>query len=406
MGYNPWHFWGLSDNTVAPVTSKCNDVVKEYNWQATDEIGRSEIRAAIMTAEKILFDNLSYWPAPVYTEDTLPWPKFIDRRLYRTARRDAMGGWIPVTLNEGYVQNIGIETLSLIQAGAAVVFSDADGDGLNDTFTITQATAVTHPEEIAVYFATADRLGDDSEISARWRIEPVHVTIAAGIATIKGKRWLVVKPQKYESRANYPIDSTDAANFITTCDVYRRYTKIDGQVSTVDSQAALIWESKPCSCCGSSIPNSTDPASEGWLAARSGIRDSYNGIVVPAEAVLDAATGTWSHPCGCLGTCGEPDRVLVRYLAGVGLDQHGWMQQNMRTLVSRLASAEMAARICACDIANKEWSNWAFDISRVNGPETYQANLDVMNNPLGTRRGHIFAWQQIKSLARVVGMLA
>lgn len=406
IGYNPWHFWGLADQTIVPVTSKCNDIVHEYAWQGTDEAGRADIRSAIMTAEKMLFDNLSFWPAPVYTEDTLPWPKYVDRRLYRNSRRDAMGGWIPITLNEGYVQNTGIEALSLIQAGAAVVFSDADADGLNDTFTITQITSVTDPDEIAIYFTTADRLPDDSEISARWRIEPVHVTISAGTATIKGKAWLVVKPIKYESKANYPIDPTVAANFITTCDIYRRYTYRDGQVSTTNSQAALIWETKPCNCCGSSVPNSTDPASEGWIAARSGIRDAYTGIVVPAEAVYNATTGTWSHPCSCFNTCGEPDRVLVRYLAGVGLDQHGWMQKNMRTLVSRLTCAEMTHRICACDVANREWNNWAFDVSRVEGPETYQANLDILSNPLGTRRGHIFAWQQIKSLARVVGMLA
>jgi hypothetical protein len=407
IGFDPWHFWGLSDATYTPVTSKCNDVVFEHSWQATDEAGRAEIRLAIMTAEKILFDNLAFWPAPVYSEDTLPWPKYNDRRLYRTARKDAMGGWIPIMLNEGYVQNTGIETLTLLQAAVVPVFTDADGDGLNDTFTITVATTVTDPDEIAVYFVVADRLDDDAELSARWRIEPVHVTISAGVATIKGKRWLVVKPVKYESKANYPIDPTVAANFITTCDVYRRFTYRDGQVSYTNSQAALIWETRPCTCCGvSSLPNSTDPASEGWIAARSGIRDAYNGIVVPAEAVYDSTAGTWSHPCTCLNTCGEPDRVLVRYLAGVGLDQHGWMQKNFRTLVSRLSAAEMTRRICACDNANREWSNWQLDISRAEGPETYQANIDVLDNPIGTRRGQVFAWNQIKSLARVVGMLA
>jgi hypothetical protein len=409
IGYSPWHFWGLADtgvNAIAPVTSRCNDIVYEHSWQGTDEAGRADIRAAMMTAEKILFDNLNYWPAPVYSEDTLPWPRFIDKRLYRTAMRDAMGGWIPVRLNEGYIQNTGIETLVNIGAGSALVYTDEDGDGLADTFTVTLAVTVTEPDEIALYFTAADRLDDDDEIQARWRIEPVHVQIAAGVATIKGKRWLVVKPVLYEKKENYPIDPTVAANFITTCDVYRRYTYRDGQVSYTNSQAALIYETKPCSWCCSTVTNSTDPTSEGWVAARAGIRDSYNGIVVPAEATYNATTGAWSHSCHCLNGCGEPDRVLVRYLAGVGLDAHGWMQKSMRTLVSRLAAAEMTRRICACDQANREWSNWQFDVSRVNAPEVYQINLDILSNPLGTRRGHIYAWQQIKSLARVVGMLA
>lgn len=404
IGFSPWHFWGLADQTYTPVTSKCNDIIHEYGWQGTDEAGRSDIRTAIMTAEKLLLDNMVYWPAPVYSEDTIAWPKYFDPRLHRSARIDARGGWIPVLLQEGYVQNIGVEAFTEIQASAPLVFSDRDGDGLDDTFTISVPTSVTDPNEIAVYFTDADRLFEDDAFSARWRVEPVTVTITAGNALIIGKRWLVVKPTEYEDKGNYPINPTLPANFVTVLDVYRRYTNRDGVDSHVDSQAALIWESRPCSCCGSG--SSSDPSAEGWVAARSGIRDIYSGLVTPAEAVYNATSGTWVHPGGCLQSCGEPDKVKIRYLAGLDLDQNGWMQKSMRTLVSRLAAAEMTRRICACDQANREWSNWQFDVSRINAPEVYQITLDVLSNPLGTRRGHIYAWQQIKSLARTVGMLA
>jgi hypothetical protein len=319
---------------------------------------------------------------------------------------DSHGGWIPVTLNEGLVRACGIEAFTELDASAALVFSDEDGDGLNDTFTTTVATTVTDPDQIAIYFKSADRLDTDSELSARWRIEPINVTFAAGTATIKGKRWLVVKPVLYERKGNYPIDPTVAANFITDVVIYRRYTDMTGQVSTTNSQSALIWESHPCSWGCTTPANSTDPSSEGWVAGRSGIRDSYNGIVIPAEAVYDATTGTWAHTSSCINVCSEPDKVLIRYLAGLDLDSKGWMQRTMRTIVSRLAAAEMTRRICACDAANREWSNWQFDISRLNSPETYQASLNVLDNPLGTRRGHIYAWQQIKQLARSVGTLA
>lgn len=406
IGYHPWHFWGLADANIVPVTSKCNDVVREYGWQENDQAGRADIRASIMTAEQILFDNLEYWPAPVYSEDTRPWPRYHDQRLYRSARMDVRGGWVPVRLNEGYIQNIGVETNTAITLAVAITPSDEDGDGLQDTNTLTVVTSITDPKQIAVYVPLAERLDDDDELSARWRIEPIHVTFAAGTATIKFKRWLGVKPTVYEDKTHYPIDPTVAANFLTTADVYWHYTNQAGQNAVTNSQSALIWESKPCCWGCDTVANSTDPASEGWVAGRAGIRDALNGIVVPAEAVYDAVSATWSHPCTCLDTCGEPDRVLVRYLAGLPLDTHGWMDKKMRTLVSRLTCAEMTRRICACDIANREWSNWSFDVSRINTPETYQASLDVLNNPLGTRRGHIFAWQQIKSLARVVGMLA
>ena len=405
LSYNPWHFWGLADSTLFPVTSNCNDVIREHAWMNANEAGRSELRQAIMTAENILSQRIGYWAAPVYNEATIPWPKYYDRRQFRLSRTDIKGGWLPVGLEEGHVQVCGVEAFTLIDGAAALVYSDTDGDGLEDTFTITAATTVTDPDEIAIYFDSADRLANDSDLSSRWRIEPIHVTISAGTVTIKGRKWLCVKPIKYESKANYPLDPTVAANFITTCDLYRRYTNLDGLDSNIDSQAALIWESHPCCWGCDTVDNSSDPASQGWVAARAGVRDSFSGIVTPAEAVYDTVLGTWSHPCTCTDACGEPDRVLVRYLAGLPLDIHGWMQKSMRTLVSRLASAEMTTRICACDNANREWSNWQFDVSRVNAPEQYQAGLNVLDNPLGTRRGHIYAWQQIQELARVSGIL-
>lgn len=407
IGYSPWHFWGLADTNIVPVTSACNDVVREYSWQSTDQAGRNDIRQMIQQAEQILFDNLSWWPAPAYSFEIHPWPRYNNLRLMRMGRSDAQGRWIPIQLNEGFIQACGVEALTVIQAAAALVYTDEDGDGLSETFTITVATALTDPKEIAIYFVIGDRLDEDQALSDRWRIEPVNIQIIGGNAIIKGKRWLCVKPELYEDKDHYPIDPTVAGNFITTADVYRRYTDMTGTVSSTNSQSALIWESRPCLWgCSSSIPSSTDPSSEGWVAGRAGIRDSDIGIVIPAEAVYDASTGLWSHPSACITACSEPDRVLIRYLAGKQLDANGHMYKPMRTLVSRLACAEMTRRICACDSANREWSNWQFDVSRINAPEVYQMNIDVLNNPLGTRRGHIYAWQQIKGLARVTGMLS
>jgi len=380
----------------------------EYAWMATDAVGRSEIRASIAVAEQILFNRLTFWPAPRYSIETRPWPRYYVPGEYRVSRIDTQGRFIGVQLEQGYIQKMGVEKLDLIETRVALTYSDEDSDGLKETWTATVATTITDPVEIAAYFVSGDRLIDDAELSARWRIEPVKVTITAGTATIRGKRWLVVKPVLYESAANYPIASGDDSKFITTIDVYRRYTYTEGVDSAVDSQSALIWESRPClwGCDCSSLPSSTDPAAEGWVAGRAGIRNTLLGEVRPAEAVYDAVTGVWSHPDQCFSCCGEPDKVLLRFLAGYPLSTlDNWVDKSMRTLITRLSAAEMNHRICGCDAANREWTHWQFDVSRVEGPETYQAGLDVLNNPLGTRRGHIYAWQQILDLARVVGIL-
>jgi hypothetical protein len=380
-------------------------MVYKYPWQGTDQAGHEDIKSAIENAEKIVFDNLDYWPAPAFRVDTLPWPRYQDNRLMRHGRHDAIGGWIPIQLREGYIKNIGVETFELIAQGAAITYTDNDGDGVKENFSVTVATAYD-PSEIIMCFTDGEQISGTEEIAGEYRIEPVNVLAAGANVNIYGKRWLCVKPSLYEDKDNYPIDPTVDANFITICDVYRRYVKRDGLVSTTDSQAALIWESHPCNWGCNNVSNSSDPSSEGWVTARAGIRDALSGIVTPAEGVYNATTGTWSHPGECFATCSEPDKVLVRYLAGMDLDDKYHMQRQIKILVSRLAAAEMTRRICACDNANREWSNWQFDVSRVNSPETYQINLDVLSNPIGTRRGHIYAWQQFKSLARIIGTLA
>ena len=70
---------------------------------------------------------------------------------------------------------------------------DANGDGVNELATFTQATTATDPSQIAVYFAAADRVNGDP-VAEPYRIRPLAVTIAGGVATIKGDAWLFVAP--------------------------------------------------------------------------------------------------------------------------------------------------------------------------------------------------------------------
>jgi hypothetical protein len=220
--------------------------------------------------------------------------------------------------NEGYVQAVGIEALDLITANSMIVYSDEDGDGIQETFTLTTATSITDPLQIAVYFSATERW-DDTPVAAQWRIQPVRVSIAAGVATITGSRWLCVKPALYVGALNVKrIDSdglllTTASNFATTFDIYRRYTNGDG-TTTQTSQAVLTWEAVPYpgwwfwGCCG----GTGDPASIATAAARVGVRNAEQGIVFPGEATYDSTTQTWNGaPCLALPRCLQ-SRIRVR----------------------------------------------------------------------------------------------
>lgn len=420
LGWQPFHFWGLANDTV-PVTSKCNTVLKEYAWQGQDAAGRAEIREAIETAEGILRDYLGYAVAPQYLEITEPWARYYDASRERIVGADATGRWIAPRLpGAGYIQAIGVETLTLVGtvsvAGATLVFTDADGDGLYDTFIATIATAEDEPEKIAIYFAAADRL-DGEGVGERWRIQPVSVAISGGTATIRGRLWLLVRPVLYQGVSPQPKDPGDitaTGPYAQSLQVYTRTTDPNGETATT-SQATLVWETSPCHgwwcCCGGCTSPTYDPANSpgdpaavAYGVSRAGLRDARLGIVGIGEAIRDATTGVWSAVPW--GACREPDRFSVRLLAGYPLED-GYVDRKLQVVVARLAMAELGRGVSACDTANRELFRWQMDLSRSAGNNDQVFGFitrEQLNNPLGTRRGHLFAWNQIRNLRLTPGM--
>lgn len=98
----------------------------------------------------------------------------------------------------------------------------------------------------------------------------------------------------------------------------------------------------------------------------------------------------------------------MRVRAGWPLDSDGQMARIYQTVVARLAAAELARPICGCESANRELARWQFDLARSGGAndEVYGAvSAGDLDNPLGTRRGHIAAWRFIRQRQDVRGFL-
>jgi hypothetical protein len=398
IGYHPWHFWGLADLTIVPVTSACNDFVTEYGWQNQEAAGRDDVRQAIETAEAMLFKELNFWPVPKFSEFTLRWPLYVDKGVWRVSHANAVGKWLDVKLSESYLQKLGIETRTAI-GDAAVVYTDDDGDGLDETFTVTIATSVTDTDQIAIYFLEADRPHSEA-VSERWRIQPVTVSISGGNATIKGRSWLLVKPGGYEGAAagDNALDPTDATKRVTQVSVYRYYTDQTG-ITNSTSQALLVWETLPypswAVCCyeGSAtfVDSRTDPAALASSMARGVVRNSEGGVAGIGHAIYDADEDLWSSVSW--GLSRPPDRVTVRYRAGYPLTD-GEMSHDLQIAITRLAAAELNRKICACDQANRELHRWQFDLSlEATTEEKYGISAVDLENPFGTRRGHVYAWR-------------
>jgi len=398
FSYHPWHFWGLASAAHYPVDTACPDLIYQYAWQANDSVGRDDIRRAIESAEDKLADWLHYSPAPHFVEETLTMPRWYDANLNRLSYSDATGRWLGVQLPEGKIRAVGVETRTLINT-AALVYSDADGDGLNDTFTATVATTVTDATQIEVIFAAADRL---TSTLGDWVIAPLQVVISGGNATITGRAWQAVKPIKYESGAT--LDPADAGNFITSVEVYRHYCDPTGTTQDT-AQAVLIWETKPwpilASCCypAPTTTNSADPAALGYALARVTVRDAENGIVALGEAIYNSTTGEWQRVS--MSDCRPPDRVLIRYYAGD--DESRWSKT-----VADFAAAELGKRVCACGSANR--MIYQMQVDRAFGGdarvEKFTMTQSDDQSPFGYKEGQIAAWRVVRNLRKFFGVLA
>ena len=413
FGLQPWFFWGMGANTPSglKLTAQAGDILTRYAWQSGDATGREDILEAIRSAERLLSAYLGYRIGPQYAEATVPWPRLGDRRMARTGPYDARGQWLSVNLPEGEIRAIGVETRTLIGT-AGVTYSDSDGDGITELATLTIATSVTDVTQIGVYVAAADRLNGEPA-SEVYRIRPVTVRIAGGVATITAPAWLFVRPLAYEGTAVQPLNPATAGVLITTAEVYQRTTNQDG-TAVATAGAVATWETRPCHgwwcCCGcASDPYSGspyDPAAVAQAVGRVDIRDARLGTVAAAPSYYDTTTGIWRAPDAAV--CWEPDRVTVRYLAGVASPDGQQIDRTWQTVVARLAAAELGRPICAKQPSAKELARWQLDRSRIAGAndEMYAISPADLDNPLGTRAGHIQAWKFITRMQQIRGVYA
>lgn len=412
LGYNPYHFYGLSNSTV-PVKSNCNTLVYPNAWNNADAVGREEIKEAITTAENRLFEYLGYRVGPCYVQKELQYPRPFDARMGFWQAADAGGRWLSMDVQEGYIQEIGTEAFTSLDASASVVYSDEYGDGVTDTATLTVDISGSSPTptaaEIAVFFNTADRL-DKDPIGPDYEIRPISASISGTTLTIIIRSWLLVRPIKYKGVVQPNIDPNDTgavANiFAQTLEVYRRYTKTDG-ITTDDSQAVLFWETSPpawaLECCTDSPTfngNRQDPAAVASAIARVTIRDRRLGYLGPVYSKYNTTSQEFT---ALQWGCDQPDRVKIRYLAGANrkeveamLPGGSWDQ-----IVARLAMAELDRDICGCNSANRTLWRWQTDLAQTGGNNdvSFQAvSPEQLNNPFGTRRGAVYAWNQVKNL--------
>lgn len=417
VGYHPFHFWQQSSQYVPLPSGGCNQLVHEYPYQQASRVSRHDVRRAIASAEGRLFDYLNFRVGDVYLEKEILFPRPHDRRMRYGRPMNSSGRWLAVDVGEGYIRECGILALTHIDS-PGITYQDSTGDSIKDQFVATvdvSALGVSNPEEIAIYFTAGDRNND--AIADSWRIRPVQVSISGGVATITGPAWLLVKPTTYLRLDSYSLspgyaaaDPSPSSLFAASIDVYWRRTDGNGQ-SQATATAVLIWESEPppfastgldLACCpGLSYDTSEyDPAGLAYAVARAQVRDKRRGTIYMGEATLDTNNQwirrNWSG-------CRQPDRVLLRYRAGATILEadnslpHG---SNWTNTLFALSCAELEGCFCEESRSNQILAHWQQDLAKIpnaSDREFYRMSDADLNNPFGTRRGHIYAWQQVKN---------
>lgn len=284
---------------------------------------------------------LNFAPYPVWLYEDVP-----------LAYGDGVEG-LAVRLSSGYVQTIGKRITTAIQSNATVTYSDEDGDGVEDTATITVATAVD-VSEIAVFFRTAD--GAPESANDAWRVQPLTMRASGGNVTITGHKSLFVNPSAVwdtpYSNPNYDErqagDTGTAGHFVTTVDVYRVHA---------DTTDAVV------------------------IMGCDGGDESVSATIVNAQEGVIRLSGT----SGCAG---DPYVLRVYYLAGYPLDD-GRMVDDLAGALVHLANAEMAYKpggLCAPDVA-------PFTPDR---EEVGQFREDELEKGFGTTRGAIDAYRKVE----------
>lgn len=394
VGMNPIHFNRITIS-LSPDRA-CNsgeDFWLQYAYMDAAKVSIEDLASAISEAEGMIESVIGYKLLPEWIIDER-------RNTERPAIRELFSygldaRWLAKSVRArwGYVLSGGQRAKSVIEAGAAIVRSDVDGDGYSETATVTVTTTI-EPEEVRVYFPGES--GADE-----WEVRPVRVVDNGATVTITFKIWQTPDPDLWERLSTDPtaIDGDAAGNFVTTVDVYRVYN--DPQ-----SPVQFLWEPDAlggCNCGSETCTACTLASQYGCLH----VRDTRLGQLGYSPAAWNATDGAFS--AGDWSVCREPERMRLWYYSGwrwetadarkratVDLDPY-WEKA-----IAYLAITLLNREVCACNNTEHFIDYWRTDLARNANSVSYQNSRQHLDNPFGTMRGAVYAWQRCQAEERII----
>lgn len=414
VGITPPHFWSGAGSTYFPDIYDCNGIFWHYFWQSQDNVSRIEIANAIRDAEEEIIRAIGYSPAPHWIEQEIQdYPRHHRRDLYEYGMQDVRGMNKSVQLNEGKFIQGGQRAVTLIDDEVLVVYSDEDGDGFDETATITTATSLTDACELKCYY-----IGESGNSDYEIR-QPRSVTITGGNVIFVYWSWQLLDPELQQAftAANSanptPVDIEDVSSYVATVDVYREYNDFTANHMT------LYWERIPvinaglnifgfcCSNCGGTgCPSCEFITQNGCLHQK----NANGNFVVPVPAAYDSDAGQWQR--SQLSVCRDPDMVKLYYYAGDRSNKslsgntcddlsHWWAET-----IAWLAVARVNRPFCTCNNSQTLLNNLQRDLSFTGSRElgNYAVSAADLDNPFGTKLGEIRAWRRVSKMMSPMGI--
>lgn len=340
-----WHF-NQCAGPGAPVQTANDKGGTVYLQKERELLARGLEQAAGRMA-----DILNYWLCPAWFSETIPLGKG-----YPIGNQIFQGRWLKMIA-------LGQRAQTLIQAGVAVVYSDPNNVGVNDTATITIVTGIANAE-IKLYFQVAD--GAPTAGDYRYEIEPTVITDSAGTVTITAHRALFVKPSEWarEYIVNNPnlnspniVDTANASpSFVTAVDVYRVYTDTSANIQLLDSDNVVL--------------------------------QTYTGYIVDAELSAFRMGDLCADICG-----GWPAFIRVNYKAGSPLVNNNIDNELFEACCAFTAANQMSKLAKMSYWALDRWEQWHRPmIETINGAIIPVASKSQADSGFGARTGQVKAW--------------
>lgn len=386
IGLDPRHFRQVT--TTYKPNNTCAQVWKEHSWQEEDAVSRDDVTMAVHQAEEDFAEYLNYKVLPdwiVGERHRTPIPA--DRSLYNKMAMDLQGFNLSLPLRWGHFIEGGVKTLTLISANVDVAYTDADTDGYAETATITFATTVTDEQQLAVFYAGKSG-------AANWEIRPFRTaSITAGVATMTFWKHQFVEEAFIETLDPSDVNGDVNGNFLDHVDVYRRW-------SDPTNMCYLIWDPQAGSC----STECCDPDSQNACLV---VRDYELSKVGYQAATYSSVTEDWTAEDLEIGR--NPDQLHVCYFAGYRDQRREYpvlqMDPEFERAITYYSLTLLNREVCSCSNIEGLKKHWTTDLAmRTPGGTSYDINAKVLDNPLGTTRAAVSAWNLInrRLLARAV----